>query len=83
MNMSTLVRGLVAYQTGRTPSFIGQELRLTPLGLVTVALEVEDLTGVRVDVDRLGAIETVDELSEFFAMALQRKRRSERRLRAA
>jgi acyl carrier protein len=88
MSMSTLVRGLLAYQIGRAPSSIAARdgldaLGVTPLGLVQVALEVEELAGIRVAPEKLEGLRTVDELIAFFASAVERKRRWEKRLRAA
>jgi len=58
-------------------------LGVTPLGLVQVALEVEELAGIRVAPEKLEGLRTVDELIAFFASAVERKRRWEKRLRAA
>lgn len=87
-SMRAFVRGLVAYQIGVSPTAIGggakldRDLRLTPLGLVTVALDVEDLTGIRVAPEKLGTVETVDQLIELFERALRSERSADARWRA-
>ena len=53
------------------------DLDITPLELVLVALDIEDILGVEIPCEELCTVETVYELFAFFARALARASRSE------
>ena len=52
------------------------DLDLTPLELVLIALEIEEAVGVAIAVEGLASVETVGELMSYFSRALSRARRS-------
>jgi hypothetical protein len=52
------------------------DLDLTPLELVLIALEVEEAVGVGIAVEGLASVVTVGELMGFFRRAVSRARRS-------
>ena len=81
-SMSSVVRVALANHLKCHPSMIrvGQRLErdldLTPLELVLVALEVEELEGVHVPPSELTGLETVGDLLSLFARTAARMRRA-------
>ena len=74
------VLNVVAHHTGRPVSTIHpwqeleRDLEMTPLELVLVALEVEDIEAVELDVSTLDRARTVGELVTFFTREVARAR---------
>lgn len=85
--VNQVVRGLLAHHLQREPSSIrashhlARDLDVTPLELVLIALDLEEIEGVAVPVEQLGQIETVGELVDFLALTVMLQRRG--RLRVA
>ena len=82
-----IVRSLLAHHLDRAPSTLqgslnlSRDLDVTPLELVLVALDLEEIEGVSIPVEQLGQIETVGELVDFLAATVREQRRG--RLRVA
>lgn len=82
-----IVRSLLAHHLDRAPSTLhgslslSRDLDVTPLELVLLALDLEDIEGVSIPVEQLGRIETVAELIEFLDATVREQRRG--RLRVA
>jgi len=83
-SLSSVVRGLLARHLDRDPSTlhawhsIERDLDLTPLELVLVAVEIEALEDVELDVEGLSTVERVSDLYAFFRRAVGRARRMSR-----
>jgi acyl carrier protein len=76
------VRTTIARHAGRPASALHpgdnleNDLDLTPLELVLIAIEVEEAAGIDIPVEGLASLETLGELMRFFSRALSRARRS-------
>ena len=83
-SLSSVVRGLLARHLDRHPSTIHawhsieQDLDLTPLELVLVAVEIEALEDVELDVEGLSDAQTVSDVYAYFRRAVGRARRTHR-----
>lgn len=72
-SMSTVVRALLAHHLDRSAATIrdghhlARDLDLTPLELVTVALDVEQMEGVPLPMERLAEVATVGDLIRYLA----------------
>lgn len=81
-NVNEVVRGLLAHHLNRHPSSIlasqhlGRDLDVTPLELVLIALDLEDIAGVAVPVEQLGQVDTVGELMSFLEATVTHQRRA-------
>jgi acyl carrier protein len=80
VSMNVLVRNILARHLQRDVTTIcasddlERDLDLTPLEIVLVALEVEDVVRFHVELDELAGARTVADLIAFFAMAVVRAR---------
>jgi hypothetical protein len=78
---NAVVRGVLARHLNREVSSIyswqhlERDLDLTPLELVLVALEVEELESVPIPVEELAATQTVGDLLSFFSLTVAREKR--------
>jgi hypothetical protein len=85
-SVSFVVRGLLARHLDRAPSTVHawhsleRDLDITPLELVLVAVEIEALEGVELDVEGLSAAQTVSDLYAYFRRAMGRARRERGRV---
>jgi acyl carrier protein len=79
---NAMVRNLIARHAGWSPSAIRpwhrleSDLDLTPLELVLITIDLEELLGTEIPLDGLSALETVGELERFFAHAARRAPRA-------
>jgi len=84
-----LVRRTLARYAGRSAHSLHPRLRveadldLTPLQLVLLAIDIEEVVGTRVPVEGLASVETVGDLMRFFRRALSPARRSDSLRRVA
>jgi acyl carrier protein len=85
--VNQVVRGLLAHHLKREPASIkasqhlGRDLDVTPLELVLIALDLEDIEGVAVPIEQLGELETVGDLVNFLGVTVAEQRKG--RLRVA
>lgn len=81
-NVNEVVRGLLAHHLNRHPASIlasqrlGRDLDVTPLELVLIALDLEDIAGVAVPIEQLGQVDTVGELMSFLEATVTHQRRA-------
>ena len=70
---------IVAYRTRREPSSVGlsqrlkEDLRLAPLGLAVVAIEVEEVAGISIPMEDLMNMVTVRDMVDFVCIAVAQK----------
>jgi len=78
-------RRSIARYAGRPASDLGlrerldQDLDLSPLELVLIAIDFEEAVGIAVPIEGLASVQTVADLMRFLRRAVSRARRSEAR----
>jgi acyl carrier protein len=81
-SINAIVRGAIARHAGRDPSAVrawhrlDRDLDLTPLELVQIALEVQEVVGVEVPVEELAYVETVGDVFSFISWAVPAESRA-------
>jgi hypothetical protein len=76
------VRNTIARHTGRPASALHpcdsleHDLDLTPLELVLIAIEIEEVAEIDIPVEGLASVETLSQLMRFFSRALSPVRRN-------
>jgi acyl carrier protein len=76
------VRKTIARRAGRPASSLHaddnleDDLDLTPLELVLIAIDIEEAAGIDIPVEGLASVKTLGQLMRFFSRALSRARRS-------
>ncbi len=85
-SVTLVMRGLLARHLGRSPESIHarhsleDDLDLTPLELVLVAGELEEIEGVELDVTGLSTVQRVSDLYAYVRRAVGRARRMQRQM---
>ena len=78
-SLTRIIRVVLAERLDRDVSKIhswqqlGSDLDITPLELVLVALDIEEIADLRVPIEELASVRTVGELLSFFSARLASK----------